>query len=63
MKKFVYRLTPNGKDLFIKAETLKSAKLQLKKTFGGHPYYIGETAFKTTIIKAVAPTTFTNFHF
>ena len=47
MTKFVYQFEPNGKDFFIKADNLKEAKTKLKKTFGGLPYYVGETLFKS----------------
>ena len=48
MKKFVYYFEPMGKNFFIKATDLKEAKTKLKKAFGGVPYYVGETSFKTT---------------
>lgn len=51
MKKFVYYFEPMGKNFFIKATDLKEAKTKLKKAFGGVPYYVGETSFKTTTIK------------
>ena len=47
MKKFVYFFEPMGKNFFIKATDLKEAKSKLKKAFGGVPYYVGETSFKT----------------
>ena len=47
MKKFVYYFEPMGKNFFIKATDLKEAKSKLKKAFGGVPYYVGETSFKT----------------
>lgn len=51
MKKFVYYFEPMGKNFFIKATSLKEAKSKLKKAFGGMPYYVGETSFKTTTTK------------
>lgn len=47
MKKFVFYFEPNGKNFYIKASDLKEAKRTLKKTFGGVPYYVGETNFRT----------------
>ena len=51
MKKFVYFFEPMEKNFFIKAVDLKEAKTKLKKAFGGVPYYVGETSFKTTTTK------------
>lgn len=54
MTKFVYQFEPNGKDFFIKADNLKEAKTKLKKTFGGTPYYVGETSYKTKVKPTVS---------
>ena len=51
MKKFVYYFEPKGENFYLKAHSLKEAKTKLKKAFGGVPYYVGETSFKTTTTK------------
>ena len=47
MKKFVYRMQEGGKDFFLMAESLKDAKNRLKKTFGGVPYMVTGTEFRS----------------
>lgn len=53
MKKFAYKVSPNGETFFIKAKTKEIAREQLLTTFG-KVHSITETKYKTSVSKGMS---------